>query len=268
MNYFRIRKNATALISITLLITACAKQATSNQATPSPMASVTVVASSSPSASPTIAVTEFTDISDVFGKDQIEQLNSLGVFGSNAGSLFHPNEPILRRTYARWMFAANNAIVSDAGKMIHPASSADTATFSDLPKNDPDFGVIQGLQNSGISVGFPDKTFRPDLPITREQALSITALLTCDYKASFTGDNEPVGVNYLPDWKDKKEVSKAFVPVLAGCPSDIEPIIGRTWGKIVTFHPKQMLTRSQAALMLSRIGQRTAAQALADKISK
>ncbi|MGD1850469.1 MAG: hypothetical protein ACFCBU_07610 [Cyanophyceae cyanobacterium] len=56
----------------------------------------------------------------------------------------NPNQPITRRTLARWLFAANNALYSDRpAQQIRPASPNAQQLFQDISKDDPDFDAIQ-----------------------------------------------------------------------------------------------------------------------------
>jgi hypothetical protein len=65
------------------------------------------------------------------------------------GSLLDPSSPCLRRTYARWIVFVNNFHNTDADlyvRLSEPGTS--TPAFTDVPSDDPDFDVIQGLAGS------------------------------------------------------------------------------------------------------------------------
>ena len=84
------------------------------------------------------------------------------VFGATVGA-FEPGKPILRRDFIRWLVKANKALWSDTpGKQVHTADSTEQSTFPDVASSDPDFPYVQGMQDAGYSVGFPDKMFRPN----------------------------------------------------------------------------------------------------------
>jgi hypothetical protein len=229
-----------------------------------PAASSSAAASS---AAPSSAVgssaapAQFTDLSGVYGADKIEQLAQLQTFDI-AGTTFQPNQPVLRREFVRWLYAANNAMQSDDAKKIHPAPPGEAPYFKDLPASDKDFAVIDGMQDAGISVGFPDKTFQPDVPITREQALAIALGVDCSYSGVWsTSPNE--AYNYLPPWKDRATISKTYAPIIAACSDASQNIAGRVWGKSAVLRPQAKLTRAEAALVMWQTGARTAADALA-----
>jgi len=214
------------------------------------------------SAAPGAAATpQFADLAGVFGADKIQQLAQLHVFDPS-GTAFSPNQPVLRREFVRWLYTANNAIQSDDAKKIHPAPNGETPYFKDLPVSDKDFAAIQGMQDAGISVGFPDKTFQPDVPVTREQALAIVLGVDCNYSGNWsTTPNEAYG--YLPPWKDRASISKSYAPIIASCSDQSQSVTGRVWGKSAVFRPQANVTRAEGALMIWQTGTRTAADALA-----
>jgi hypothetical protein len=219
----------------------------------------------------------YADLAGVFGTDKILDLARLGIFENTSGE-FKPNEIITRRIFLRWLFKANNALWNgDDTKQLHPATSADPSAFTDVSASDPDFAYVQGLQNAGIAVGFPDKTARLDQPLTREQMLAVKSLL--DKGAAPEAKPSDIGqlVYELPAWKDKKQIAAAFVPAIENATfADNKNIdnVGRVFGTIDVLRPQQPVARAQAAVLLWQIGDhqpdssgpdasRTAAQALA-----
>jgi hypothetical protein len=218
-------------------------------------------AASPPAPSPLPSV-GFTDIDGAQGQKEIVQLAQLGVLDATSGP-FHPADPIKRRDFARWMFKTNNAVWSDQpSRQIHPADATTQSSFSDLASSDPDFRYVQGLSDAGIAVGFPDKTFKADQPLTREQMIAMkSGLDRGGLHKSYATDESYARYN-LPAWKDKDKVSKTYVGAIA---TDIEDDpksagsakidnIGRTFGAIAMFRPQQAVTRAQAAVVLNVIG--------------
>lgn len=207
------------------------------------------------------AAPQFTDLTGVYGADKIAQIAQLHVFDFS-GPSFQPNAPVMRREFIRWLFAANNAMQSDDTKKIHPAPSGTTAYFKDIPSTDKDFAIVQGMQDAGISVGFPDKTFQPDIPITREQAVALSLGVDCSYDGNWSKDPTEAYI-FLPAWKDKGSVSKTYAPILASCGDATTDTVGRVWGKVTVFRPQMKVTRAEAALMDWQTGTRTATDAIA-----
>jgi hypothetical protein len=224
----------------------------------------------SPGASPTMAA--LTDISGVNGEHEIAGFATLGVVDPVSGT-FDPGAPIKRRDFIRWLVKANNVLWSGVpSKRLVPADKTETSAFPDVPSTDPDFPYVQGMKDAGYSVGFPDKTFKPDEPLTREQMFAI--------KDTFDrGGIDPQlrkSLDYarntaLPPWKDKASISKTYVVAIASGLNGAESNFGRVYGASELFHPQKPVTRAQAAVLISVIGdhvfygseQRTLAQALA-----
>jgi hypothetical protein len=228
--------------------------ASSPQAAPA-AALASPVASGSAVAVTAVAAVSYTDLGGVFGQDKIVQLAQLGAFETPSGT-FQPYQPIKRRDFARWMFRANNAIFKGNDTLqVRPVTPADESTFKDLPKTDPDFPYAQALANAGVSVGFPDKTFRPDQLLTREQMVAMKTTLD-DGGPVVDDPNKDLTQAYyqMPQWKDKKTVAPEFAWAVqeAGNDSDSASIhnVSRVYGAIAEFKPKKPVTRAEAALEL------------------
>jgi len=260
-----------------------------SDASPTPVSSAVpeVLSSASPAATPSAAAAAsapsppasiaFTDVDGVQGQKEIVALAQLGVLDATSGP-FHPNDPVKRRDFVRWLFKTNNAVWADQpSRQIHAADAATQSSFSDLPSSDPDFRYVQGLSDAGIAVGFPDKSFKADQPLTREQMIAIkSGLDRGGVEKSYATDASYARYN-LPPWKDKDKVAKTYAGAVAtdvqDDPKDGSPKIdniGRTFGAIAMFRPQQPVTRAQAAVVLNVIGAherfaapRSVAQALA-----
>ncbi|MDP9105190.1 MAG: S-layer homology domain-containing protein [Candidatus Eremiobacteraeota bacterium] len=213
---------------------------------------------SAPSPLPSVGLT---DIDGVQGQKEIVQLAQLGVLDVTSGP-FHPGDPVKRRDFVRWLFKANNAVWADQpSRQIHPADATAQSSFPDLASSDPDFRYVQGLSDAGIAVGFPDKKFKADQPLTREQMIAIkSGLDRGGVEKSYAADDSYAHYN-LPSWKDKALVSKTYAAAVAtdvqDDPKDGSPKIdniGRTFGAIAMFRPQQPVTRAQAAVVLNVIG--------------
>ncbi len=203
----------------------------------------------------------FTDIGGVQGEKEIVLLAQLGVLDATSGQ-FHPGDPVKRRDFVRWLFKTNNAVWTDQpSRQIHPADATAQSSFSDFASSDPDFRYVQGLSDAGIAVGFPDKTFKADQPLTREQMIAIkSGLDRGGVDKSYAEDASYARYN-LPPWKDKEKVQKTYAGAVAtdvqDDPKDGSPKIdniGRTFGAIAMFRPQQPVTRAQAAVVLNVIG--------------
>jgi S-layer family protein len=228
--------------------------------------SVAESSSAAPVAAASGAVTvAFTDLGSAYGAKEINDLGRLGVFEASSGA-FNPSSTITRADYVRWLVKANNAIwADDPSRQIRP-SSAGKSAYPDVATSHADFAYIQGMFDSGFAVGFPDKTFKPDVPITHEQMIAIKESVD-------RGGVDKYYVDFwdstMPNWKDRLQVNKQFRGAVAedsyvdrtaksqGQPTYVIDNVGRSFGAVAMFRPQQPVTRAEAALSIWKIGAHT-----------
>ncbi|MEL6440437.1 MAG: S-layer homology domain-containing protein [Cyanobacteria bacterium J06621_8] len=103
-------------------------------------------------------------------KEMAMDLAKLGIF-DNLGKDFQLLEPITRGEYIALLYYANNAIRSQKNHIrLAPANDPG---FTDINAQHPAYKYVQAFAHSGHSVGYPDNTFKPDQPITREEMIGI-----------------------------------------------------------------------------------------------
>lgn len=122
-----------------------------------------------------------------------------------------------------------------------PANAAEagapTHAFPDVEPSDYFFDAVESLSAEGILSGYEDGTYRPNQPVTREQAAKIISL-------ALGLDIENVEDPAFSDVKDS-DYFYAYIAALAGR-SILE---GQADG---SFRPKDNLTRAQMAKILSK----------------
>ncbi|HIK33714.1 MAG TPA: S-layer homology domain-containing protein [Oscillatoriales cyanobacterium M59_W2019_021] len=228
-------------------------------------------ATSQSEASPTV---EFEDIKGKFGESAITNLAKLGVFETTMGE-FNPTKPITRAEFARWLVRANNAIWFDQPDKRIRETEGGQASFTDVPPTHPDFRYIQGLANSGIAIGYDETTFKPDQPLTREQMIAIKIGTDKGEIEDFESATknlvslEPGQLgSAVPDWSDRSEISPQFIPAFNSqyyviqtgtnlvLEENLMRNVERTFGAIKAFKPKTPVTRGEAAVCLSKMGDR------------
>jgi hypothetical protein len=239
---------------------------TSAEASASPEASAAPQTSASAQAA---SAGTFTDIAGVNGQNEIVTLAQLGVIDPPSGT-FNPGAPIKRREFVRWLVKSNNVLWSDTpAKLLKLADSTESSSFPDITTTDADFPYIQGMQDAGYSEGFPDKTFRPDQTLTREQMFAIKNVFDRgSVDPGLTKDLTFARNTVMPPWKDKQSISKTYVAAIATGAGGGGESFGRVYGASALFRPQDAVTRAQAAVAVSVIGdhvfsggaQRTAAQ--------
>jgi hypothetical protein len=244
--------------------------AASPGAASSPAVATSMAVAPSPAAP--AAAAALTDIAGVNGQKEITELAQLAVVDPVSGT-FDPGAPIKRRDFIRWLVKSNNVLWSDTpGKQVKLADKTETSSFPDVSVSDPDFPYVQGMQDAGYSVGFPDKKFRPDQPLSREQMFAIKNVFDRgSVDPGFVKDITFARNTAMPAWKDKQSISKTYVPGIATGASGGAQSFALVYGASSLFHPQTPVTRAQAAVLVTVVGDhvfyggapRTAAQALA-----
>lgn len=255
LNQARMRLVGASLCAVLLFacLTGCSRpQQAQTAASPAPSAAVLSTAAAT--AGVTVA---FTDISGSFAEPSIKDEAALGVFDQTSGT-FNPNASISRADFVRWLVKADNAyFASDAQHQIRLAEGT-TNTFVDVPSSDANYKYIQALANAGYVIGKNKTHFAPAQPITREETIAIKAQVD----EGSTIPSDPGLVQFLP-FSDKSTINPQF---LGAVHEDFSvrttQNISRVWGSIKVFHPRQPLTRSEAAIALAEIASGSAAVAL------
>mgnify|MGYP006425911917 CR=1 FL=1 len=195
-------------------------------------------------------------------KTHVQDTAQLGILtavdNNQSGKQFAPNQVITRRTFARWLFKANNRFYRDrASQQIRPVSQAQTPAFADIPPSDPDFGIIQGLAEAGLipSRLTGDSTvtrFRPDAPLTRETLLLWKVPLD-------TRENLPeADVSTIKDtwgFQDAGKIDpKALGAIAADFANGEQSTLRRVYGYTQLLQPEKAVTRAEAATALWSFG--------------
>jgi hypothetical protein len=279
-----MRMPAAALtLALLVALSACSKTDTSttttSDATRAPVAGDSAVPDASDSAPPdasesappdAIATTSgvvpaavatspppsFTDVTGVNGAKDIVAFAQLGVVDPTSGA-FRPGAPIKRREFIRWLVKANNVLWADTpAKKVNLADTTETSVFPDVATSDPDFPYIQGMQDAGYSVGCPDKTFKPDQALTREQMFAIKNVFDRgSVDAGLVKDVNFARNTAMGPWKDKATISKTYVPGIATGNQGGAESFGLVFGTSSLFRPQLPVTRAQAAVAISVIGE-------------
>lgn len=188
----------------------------------------------------------------------LKDLNALGVITTNTEKAFQPNETVTRREFARWLVTANNKIYANRpGQQIRLISESDTPAFSDIPKSDPDFAVIQGLAEAGL---IPSRLtgdtsavlFRPNAPLNREDLLIWKVPLDVRQglpSASVDAVKETWG------FQDTAKIEpKALRALMADYQSGEQGNVRRVFGYTTIFQPDKPVTQAEAAATLWYFG--------------
>ncbi|MGF1600927.1 MAG: S-layer homology domain-containing protein [Thermosynechococcaceae cyanobacterium] len=196
--------------------------------------------------------TEFTDIADIPTQASITALNRLGVF-DNSGAEFKPYETLTRGEYITWMFKANNAISSEENRIrLDPTFKLE---FTDIAPDHPAYKSVQALASAGFAVGYEEKTFKPDQPITREEMIALKVGL--DSRTTYA-PLQGIVLNYT----DFDQIDRRYTGYFGADGNLGYGNVSRAFGNIKTLKPKQPAKRFEAAATLAAVNYKTVEQAL------
>jgi hypothetical protein len=231
--------------------------ATSEPSTPTPTPTATPSPTTSPISSPKSPIAP-----PVATADYIRDLTQLGVFTS-ADTTTVNNTPaseraVTRRAYARWLVAAYNRINSTKPtQQIKLATGDAKPAFQDVPTTHPDFASIQGLAEAGLipsplSGDATSVLFRPDAPLTREQAILWKVPL--DTRQALPNASLDA-VKQTWGFQDAGKIDpKALRAVLADFQNGDRSNIRRVFGYTTLFQPKKTVNLGEAAIALWYFG--------------
>lgn len=129
----------------------------------------------------------FTDVPEgMWCYEAVSALKTLGVMRGVTEERFAPDRPITRA----------ELVVTAVRFMEHRRG---TASFTDVAETDWYYPEISAAASRGWIGGYPDGTFRPNVPITRAQAAAvINRLLDRRADEDFL-ENRPAGLQSFPD---------------------------------------------------------------------
>jgi hypothetical protein len=169
---------------------------------------------------------EFTDLENSFAKEAIEYLAEKGIVKGYVDGTFNPNKKVTRAEFA---------ILLTRSTGYKDASFTDS--FTDFDSNAWYAKELSTALYNGVTKGFTDGTYRPNVVIPREQAAVMLSNIL-----SMRGKTEMATLSYTDSsdiiaWaKDSVSIATNY-EVMGGYPS----------GK---FMPKRELTRAEAAVMI------------------
>jgi hypothetical protein len=185
----------------------------------------------------------------------IKDLNKLGTITPKTGQQFKPNILVARREYARWLLETNNRLYKNQpSRQVRLAQPTDSASFTDIPNNHPDFRIIQGLANAGLIGGTGDR-FRPNDPLLREELVQWKIPL--DLRQPLPNATlESVSQSW--GFKDSDRISEnALSAIFVDAQLRDLSNIRRSFGFTTLLQPQKPVTRAEAAASLWYFGTAT-----------
>lgn len=224
----------------------------------SPVASVSPTTSSTPSESAPEEASESDvplwkslNFETLPSETRLKEISSLG-FLPKAGIVDQKTFEggLTRGQYVALLVEMNNTVHYETNK-IRLAREGDGQTFEDVPPSHPYYKYIQGMVDGGFVIGFDEKTFQPEKPLTREEMVAIVSKRDYTFK------------DYKPDfdWKhrvkftDKEEVAPKYREAIAkDATAGNRSNLAEAFGELKTFSPKKEVRAYEAILSLTGLG--------------
>ena len=196
----------------------------------------------------TPVATSCSDVAGLFGEKEIQDLINVGVLKVDSPN-FEPTKPITRGEFCKWLVESNN-IIRPKRHYIRTADPGTPSSFTDMSETNPYFKYVQGLADAGWSVGFPDKTFRPDAILTREQMIGI--------KNPIDWNSEQYS-GYEKQWSDGNKINPHFLKQMsteafAYYQNKHQNNWARLYGATKVCQPQKPVSRAEAAACVWSIG--------------
>ncbi|MEG1132378.1 MAG: N-acetylmuramoyl-L-alanine amidase [Romboutsia sp.] len=166
-----------------------------------------------------------TDIENHWAKNQILDFVSKGYVAGYEDNTFRPENSITRAEFVRIL------------NQVFKFTEAGQENLSDINPSDWYYNDVCIGIKAGYINGYEDNTFRPDSPITREEASKILATvinLKGDGNLSFVDSNK------ISDWAKDSVDALSDNGMLSGYEDN-------------TFRPNNNMTRAEAVSLLSRV---------------
>ncbi|WP_068785002.1 S-layer homology domain-containing protein [Paenibacillus phocaensis] len=173
----------------------------------------------------------YSDISASYAKDSILRLHADHVMKGTSETLFSPARSITRAEFLTTLTRIFR---------VEPAASAIPA-YRDVPKSAWYYGTIQAATELGLTEGLGDGIFKPNQPLTRQEAAAwiIRALKQTTASAS-TGAQT--------GYKDEAATAVWAKPYIGSITQ-----LGLMQGNGGMFYPTQPITRQETAVILDRL---------------
>lgn len=169
----------------------------------------------------------FSDIQGSWAQDSIEALLHQGVMGGYPDRTFKPNAPITRGEFAKLIATAFAVPTAPEAPLMSDAAGHWAAE------------AIRSLSAAGYIEGYPDRTFRPNRPISRAESATLLA------RVLGVADAVGFAASTGPTFSDVPDTHWAFAETEAAMRLNLFPAYLRDH-----LEPDKPITRAEAAWMV------------------
>jgi basic membrane protein A len=176
-----------------------------------------------------------TDIADSWAKNDIQKLVDKGYISGYPDGTFLPNNMVTRAEFLK--------IITGVLGYPEPAP-AGASPYSDVAMTDWFFKYVISAGQNNLVGGYPDGTFQPNNPITRQEVAKI--LSVAQGARTIPEGDKPAIINNVPDWASISEWAQPYVmavlstSLMKGDPSG-------------NFRPLGNMTRAETAVVGVRL---------------
>ncbi|MCM3784288.1 S-layer homology domain-containing protein [Neobacillus mesonae] len=181
-------------------------------------------------ASPAVASTAFTDISDSYAKDAINKLADAGILKGTGNGRFNPTGDISRQDFA---------IVLSKALNLNTSTPPQTATFKDVSSDSYAFAAVEAAYKAGLVSGTGNGKFSGTQSLTREQ---MAVIFVNALGVDATGKGTSLS---FADYSSVSPWAKEYVAAAL----EHQLMTGNSNG---TLDPKGIASRQQVALVTSK----------------
>ncbi|MGE5590769.1 MAG: S-layer homology domain-containing protein [Bacillota bacterium] len=188
----------------------------------------------------------FPDLAGHWSRPDVELMASKRVVAGLPGGLFGPDEPVTRAQFAAMLVRAVGR--AEADRAAEGTADTPASAFSDVRPGDWFYAEVLAAAGRGVVRGMEDGTFRPDDPVTREQAAAM--LVRALRAGGRLGDPPDAAARQalLGAFEDRATVSGWAVDDLAVALHE-QVVRGQMAARLA---PRDGATRAEAAVMLAR----------------
>ena len=125
-----------------------------------------------------------------------------GIITGYTDGTYRPGEPITR---------VQMSYLLVRGFQLEKTSNVN---FSDVPKSGAQYEAINKIATAGLTIGYPDGTYRPTNKVTRQDfAVFVARGLNQDYRVSYVSEEKPIVSEEKPIVSEEKPIKEAVVNV-------------------------------------------------------
>lgn len=188
-----------------------------------------------------VKLNPFKDTKGHWALESILYLRVKGIISGFEDGTFRPNGQVTRAQLAAMLVRAREIKtgkgtgVETGTETSKEASTEARQVFKDVPLQHWAYREITTAKTEGIISGYPDGTFAPNQPVTREQ---IAAMIIRAFPAEASLPN-PNFTDIRQSWAKESIVTLARAGIIGGYPDN-------------TFAPKKSATRAEVSIILTR----------------